>query len=135
MHSPAPRIELGLALRGVASAAIDVSDGLLADLGHICERSHLAANIDWPSVPLSPALLSVGAGFRIACALSGGDDYELCFTAPVSTRYRVNAISVETDTTVTRIGTMMAGEGSVQVRDEKSQPMKISATGFDHFSS
>jgi thiamine-monophosphate kinase len=135
LHTPVPRVELGLALRGIATAAIDVSDGLLADLGHICERSHLAAIIDWADMPLSPALLSVGPEFRIACGLSGGDDYELCFAAPLAKRDRIDAISSSTGIPLTRIGAMHEGEARVQVRDERGQIMDIAATGFDHFSS
>ncbi len=135
LHTPVPRVELGLALRGITTAAIDVSDGLLADLGHICERSQLAATIEWANVPLSPALLSVGPESRIPCGLSGGDDYELCFTAPVSMRSCIDVISSEVAVPLTRIGTMHAGEPRVQVRDERGATMHIATAGFDHFSS
>lgn len=133
LHVPVPRIEPGLALRGIASAAIDVSDGLLADLGHICERSRLAAAIAWPAVPLSPVLLSVDPATRIACGLSGGDDYELCFTAPPSARDRIASVAAETSVPLTRIGVMSAGAPVVTVHDEKGQAMRIGSTGFDHF--
>lgn len=135
LHTPLPRVELGLALLGIATAAIDVSDGLLADLGHVCERSQLAATIDWANVPLSPALLSVGPEIRIACGLAGGDDYELCFTAPASNRERIDAISSRVALPLTRIGTMHEGEARVQVRDERGQILNVLTAGFDHFSS
>lgn len=134
LHTPTPRIDIGMALRGIASAAIDISDGLLADLGHICERSRLAATIAWAEVPLSPVLLSVGPELRIACALAGGDDYELCFTAPVSSRGRLEAVSTAAGVPLTRIGTMQAGDAGVMVRDERGGVMTTSAAGFDHFS-
>ncbi len=86
---PEPRIALGMRLANIAHtnvAAIDISDGLIADLGHICERSGHGAEILWPQIPCHAALLSVGPSMRMPCALVGGDDYELCFTAPVSAR-------------------------------------------------
>ncbi|MBL8522154.1 MAG: thiamine-phosphate kinase [Betaproteobacteria bacterium] len=135
LHSPLPRIELGLALRGIASAAIDISDGLLADLGHICERSKLMAEIEWASVPLSPALLSVGPELRVPCGLAGGDDYELCFTAPAAMRARIDSIAAEVGVPMTRIGVMRQGDVGVVARDEKGELMTASAAGFDHFSS
>lgn len=133
LHAPVPRIELGLALRGIASAAIDVSDGLLADLGHICERSRLAAAIEWPAVPLSPVLLSVDPETRVACALTGGDDYELCFTAAPSARDHIASAAGETGVPLTRIGVMSAGAPVVTVHDERGRAMRVGVAGFDHF--
>jgi thiamine-monophosphate kinase len=138
LHLPVPRIALGQALCGVATAAIDISDGLLADLGHICERSQLGAAIEWARVPLSPTLQSVGQEMRIACALSGGDDYELCFTASPANRPRVEAAGKAAGKAggvpVTRVGAMGGSKAGVIVHDEQGRVMEISAAGFDHFS-
>ncbi|MEO8104109.1 MAG: thiamine-phosphate kinase [Betaproteobacteria bacterium] len=134
LHRPVARNALGCALRDAAHAAIDISDGLVADLTHICERSGLSAVIDWPAVPLSPVLLSMGLDVRIACALAGGDDYELCFTADEGNRKALEAIALDTGVALTRIGKMRTGDSRVQVRDEHGEPMPIVAAGFDHFS-
>ncbi len=131
---PVPRNALGSALVGTARAAIDISDGLLADLTHICERSKLAAIVEWTAVPLSPMLLSVGPEVRIPCALAGGDDYEICFTAPPQNREIIDGIAAATGIALTRIGTMQAGDAAVEVRDERGMPMNLPVAGFDHFS-
>lgn len=109
---PMPRVQLGLALRGIATAAVDVSDGLLADLGHIAARSGVAAHVDADLLPCSTALQRVlSREAARSCALQGGDDYELCFTAPVSSRQRLLALSGELGISLTRTGTMVHGEG------------------------
>lgn len=133
LHLPQPRIALGEALLGLASAAIDVSDGLLADLGHIAERSGLAATVEWPLLPLAPVLLSVGPAERMACSLSGGDDYELCFTAPPAARAAIDAVSARLELPLTRIGTMGAAAAGVTVFDEHSREIHFDRPGFDHF--
>lgn len=109
---PTPRVELGHALRGLATSAIDVSDGLLADVAHIARRSALRAYIDAALIPLSPALQCAAAS-NIArhCALAGGDDYELCFTAPGICRDALQEVSLRTDAAITRIGMMTTGDG------------------------
>ena len=133
LHQPEPRLKLGVALRGIASAAIDISDGLIADLTHICERSALSAQIEWPQIPLSPALQSMDAGSRQNCALAGGDDYELCFTAPPSVREKIATISTTLALPLTRIGQLYAGRANVTVIDDKGNLMSLSQIGFDHF--
>ena len=133
LHLPAPRNALGCALVDVAHSAIDISDGLIADLTHICGRSGLAAVVEWPSVPLSPTLLSVGPEFRVPCALAGGDDYELCVTASENRRAAIEAIAAATGVALTRIGKMQAGNPQVIVQDERGAPMHVVAAGFDHF--
>ena len=133
LHKPVPRIALGCALRDVAHSAIDLSDGLVADLAHICERSALAAVVDWQSVPLSPALLSVGPDLRVACALAGGDDYELCFTAGEGVRLEIESLAATTGVAVARIGKMQRGDPRVTVNDEHGSPIKLAVAGFDHF--
>ncbi|MEP7154946.1 MAG: thiamine-phosphate kinase [Betaproteobacteria bacterium] len=133
LHMPAPRHLLGQDLLDVAHAAIDISDGLVADLTHICERSKLAATIEWAQVPLSPALLSVGPELRIPCALAGGDDYELCFTASEKNRVAIEAVAAKIAVPLTRIGKMHTGESNVTVLDERGALLSIGASGFDHF--
>lgn len=133
LHRPEPRVELGLALRGIASGAIDVSDGLLADLGHILARSHVAAEIGFADLPASDALrpyLAQPVGMR--CLLSGGDDYELCFTAPPVRRADVAAVAVRLDLPLSRIGSVAAG-GGCTVRAADGGIIDIGNPGYDHF--
>ena len=134
LYLPAPRNALGCALVDVAHSAIDISDGLIADLTHICERSGLAATVEWPLVPLSPALLSVGPEVRMPCALAGGDDYELCITAHEDARPLIEAIAAKTGVALTRIGKMQRGNAEVTVIDERGAPISVGVAGFDHFS-
>ena len=85
LYLPTPRVELGIALRGIAHSAIDISDGLLGDLGHILERSHVGATLDFVSLPTLPVVQKyLHEAVARDCVLAGGDDYELCFTAPPS---------------------------------------------------
>ena len=131
-YEPVPRVEAGLALRALASAAIDVSDGLLADLGHICERSGCGALIDVERVPLSAELLSTfPPQIALAHALGGGDDYELCFTAPPSRAEEIDRALEATGTTATRIGQLVAGQDVVCRRD--GEPYMPPALGYRHF--
>ena len=133
LHKPMPRVELGRALAGVASSAIDVSDGLIADLAHICERSGLSAHVVWAEVPIFAPLLSLAVEDRISCALAGGDDYELCFTAPESKREELLHLSAQRMLPLTRIGCMQRGEPRVYVRDERGDELSMGSVGFDHF--
>ena len=130
---PQPRVALGLALAGVATACIDVSDGLVADVGHLAERSGAAMCIEWSRVPLGEA---AGGGREDAlvraCALAGGDDYELAFCAPPGRRAAVDAAGAAAGVAVTRIGTVAAGQG-VAVVDGRGAPLELEAAGFDHF--
>lgn len=133
LHRPEPRVALGLALRGIASSAIDVSDGLLADLGHILECSGVGAEVDFASLPVSPELrahLAQPLGRR--CALAGGDDYELCFTAPAAQRGALVKISRELDLPLARIGTIVSGKGCT-VHAEDEAIITIGESGYDHF--
>jgi thiamine-monophosphate kinase len=136
LETPIPRLALGVALRGVATAALDVSDGLVGDLSHILERSAVGAAVDMPSVPRSPILnqLLGGAerGLAIECLLAGGDDYELCFTAPREAAAVVAAIAARTGVPLTRIGAITAGPGLV-VRDEHGVPLPVLPRAYDHF--
>jgi hypothetical protein len=124
---------LFLFLRGLATAAIDVSDGLLADLGHICERSGVAATIEFERLPASPLLRRhLQRPAARAALLAGGDDYELCFTAPATARDTLAALAEQLQVTLTRIGQIRAGHGCV-VRDAAGQEMEIGKAGYDHF--
>ena len=131
-YKPAPRVDAGLALRTLASAAIDVSDGLLADLGHICERSGCGALIDVERVPLSAELLSTfPPQIALAHALGGGDDYELCFTAPPSRAEQIERALEGTGTPATRVGQLVPGQKVVCRRD--GEPYEPPSSGFRHF--
>jgi thiamine-monophosphate kinase len=137
LERPTPRIALGRALLGVAHAAIDISDGLLADLGHVLTQSNLDATLEWARVPLHPTLLAVPPDVRTVCALAGGDDYELCFTAPQAAREAVTAIAAHGDVAVTRIGTLTAARTAPTFRvvDAHGQDMPMPHRGYDHFAS
>lgn len=133
LYLPTPRIELGLALRGLASSAIDISDGLLGDLGHILERSHVGATLEFsrlPTLPVTQAYLHEAVARD--CVLAGGDDYELCFTAPASKRNAVLAAAASAGVAVTRIGHIHAEPG-LTVNDANGQPLHVDKTGYDHF--
>jgi thiamine-monophosphate kinase len=133
LNRPAPRVALGIALIGVATAAIDVSDGLVADLGHLARASGVRAVVAWEAVPLSAGVLPLRAHPGVQrCALSGGDDYELCFTAPTALRRRVEAIAAELALPITSIGRVEAGSGVV-VLDASGREVRLEQGGFDHF--
>jgi thiamine-monophosphate kinase len=133
LERPAPRVALGQALLGVASSAIDISDGLVADLGHIAERSEVRARVEWEAIPLSGTAQARRAEPRVLrCALAGGDDYELCFTAPADRHDEVRAIAARLGLPLTRIGAIEAGAG-VDVLDAHGKPMPLAQRGFDHF--
>ena len=132
LERPQPRVELGLRLRDLASSAIDISDGLLADLGHICERSRLGARIEYKCVPMSSALRGQDAAVITECVLAGGDDYELCFTAPPAARGALAVISSDLGLALTRIGTLLDADG-VTVIGENGQPLALTHSGYDHF--
>lgn len=134
LRVPVPRIELGLALRGVATSAIDISDGLLGDLGHILERSNVGAQIRFEDLPLSAvARRHINLEAVQQCVLAGGDDYELCFTAPPGKRAEIAAIAQRLGLPLTCVGAIHANQGLTVL--QHGQPMTIKATGFDHFSS
>ena len=137
LEKPRPRVALGLALNGIASAAIDVSDGLLADLGHIAERSGCAAAVKLVQLPHLPKGDSYDAGLRklaLECQLAGGDDYELCFTAPGPQSLAIGRIAAELELPLWCIGEMTAGPaGAVTVFDPDGKPVEFEHKGFDHF--
>jgi len=175
LHQPQPRVALGLVLRGIANSAIDISDGLLADLGHILEASQVGAEIEFDALPVSAVLrerltplnppLSGGkpnsspdkttshstrpskdddqvAGYDKGrpggvellkqCILCGGDDYELCFTAPAARHAELLNIAARLDLPLACIGKVVAGRACI-VHDASGNPLNIEACGYDHF--
>lgn len=144
LECPTPRVELGLALRGIASAAADISDGLLGDLGHILQRSGVGATVDTAAainLLASHAVLtrtSAPSGadalrqMGLQCVLSGGDDYELVFTAAPSQRAAVQAASIASATPVRRIGQIDAEPG-LRLVDAQGRPVANTFPSFDHF--
>lgn len=131
---PQPRFALGQALAGVARAAIDISDGLLQDLGHILKASGVGARLYLDDLPVSPALAGVPAERVRHAVLAGGDAYELCFTAPADRSDAIRAIGAESGVAVTRIGAIEAASG-VTVLDADGRPLHDLPRGFDHFRS
>ena len=130
---PQPRVALGQALAGIAHSAIDISDGLLADLGHICERSRLAAEVDLHAIPHSSTLDRFAATqVGREALLAGGDDYELCFTAAPRVRRRVLEAAKRIGVRVTRIGSMRRGRG-VRLLAADGRRVALRKSGFDHF--
>jgi thiamine-monophosphate kinase len=136
LETPVPRIALGIALRGIASAAIDVSDGLTGDLGHILEQSGAGADIELAAVPRSRELDRLLAGaersLAIDCLLGGGDDYELCFTASREASAPIAEVAARTGVPLSRIGTVTIAQG-LTVRDERGAPLPVLPHAFDHF--
>ncbi|HET7931549.1 MAG TPA: AIR synthase-related protein [Rhodanobacteraceae bacterium] len=133
MNRPEPRVAAGLALRGIAHACIDVSDGLLADLGHVCAASGVGAELAAEALPLSDALR--GAFDARACrefALSGGDDYELCFTVPAARAHDITQVFANLELRVSQIGRIVAGSG-VRVVDAEGNALDCPQTGWEHF--
>lgn len=133
LDRPTPRLAAGQALIGLAHACVDVSDGLLADLGHICARSGVAAQVQVAALPASAALLQTFAvAQRAEFQAGGGDDYELCFTAPADARERIEALAQILDLRFTRIGIIRAGQGVLAV-DAQGNRWQPSRQGYDHF--
>ncbi|MDO9221995.1 MAG: thiamine-phosphate kinase, partial [Thiobacillus sp.] len=112
LYLPTPRVALGIALRGLANSAIDISDGLLADLGHILERSGVGAQLAFSALPTLPIVQSyLHEAVARECVLAGGDDYELCFTAAADRRDAIHAAAAGANVAVTRIGHITAEPG------------------------
>lgn len=132
LEQPWPPYRLGHALAGVAHAAIDVSDGLVQDLGHIATASQCAAHLDWDALPLDRALLGLPASLQREAALVGGDVFQLCFTAAPEQRESVMAMAQREGVPLSRVGTMQRGSG-VYVRDQQGLHPAPAQGGFDHF--
>ncbi|MBK1612867.1 thiamine-phosphate kinase [Rubrivivax gelatinosus] len=132
MECPEPRIALGLALRGLATSAIDLSDGLAGDLGHVMRLSGVGATIEYDALPRSSVLALQSPELQRECLLAGGDDYELLFSAPRSRRDAVLAAAAEAQVAVSCIGSIDAGE-ALRIVDADGRPLAPAARGFDHF--
>lgn len=135
MHTPTPRVALGCALAeaGIAHAAIDISDGLAGDLSHILKASQVGATLDVDALPAGPVLAQQDSALRRRYTAAGGDDYELCFTAPASSRTAIAALANSCGTPVTRVGRIDA-EAGLRLVDAAGLPLDLSLTSFDHFS-
>lgn len=135
-HLPQPRVAFGRALPGFASAALDVSDGLVADAAHLAQTSGLAATIEFDRVPLSTSsgrVVKKDQALHLSL-LGRGDDYEILFTAPASAADAIAEASGASETPVTRIGTLVEGAaGDVTVVDAQGDAMDITTSGFKHF--
>ena len=132
MELPQPRVALGLALRGLATSAIDLSDGLLGDLAHVLRRSGVGAQVQLDALPRSAVLRAQPAALRHQCLLAGGDDYELLFTAPAVRRAEVQAAARRAGVAVTRCGLVTDGL-ALQVLDAAGRVLQTDLSGFDHF--
>lgn len=134
LETPQPRVALGRALCGIAHAAIDISDGLLADLGHILRRSQCGAEIHWSALPAHPALVPhLKQAWAQDCLLAGGDDYELCFTASPLQRNRIAALSDALHLPLHRIGRIVPNKEELVLLDDHGQVLPTTKRGYDHF--
>jgi thiamine-monophosphate kinase len=141
MHEPEPRIALGMQLRGIATSALDVSDGLLGDLGHILKASQVNAEVLIDQLPTSRTLAEQTVRLRRQCAANGGDDYELCFTAPINKRAEIESLSTAL-VPLTRIGSIGSAsngaESTLILRDANGNLLTAADStlltqSFDHF--
>ncbi len=135
-HTPEPRLSMGAAITGLATAAIDVSDGLMADAGHLASASGLRAEIDAVSIPRSAAAgtwvaRQTNRWNALAAIATFGDDYEILFSAPPTMRRSVTVAANAARTQVSRIGSLVRGKGSALL-DENGREIAIRASGFDH---
>jgi thiamine-monophosphate kinase len=136
LHMPSPRVALGMALAAgqMAHAAIDISDGLVGDLGHILAASQVGATLALDTLPAGPVLAAQDNNVRRRFCAAGGDDYELCFTAPQGKRGAVLAAARDAGTVVTRVGTIEA-EAGLRLVDGGGSALSMGLSGFDHFAS
>ncbi len=134
LHNPSPRVALGLALHGIANSAIDVSDGLCGDLGHILERSGVAAEIRLHDIPCADELSPyIGQSWGRQALLAGGDDYELCFTATAERSETIREISRRLALPLAPIGQIVSGSGLTAL-DRQGLAVNLNLKSFDHFS-
>lgn len=133
LEQPQPRVALGLALRGIATSAIDVSDGLVGDLGHILKRARVGATVEVDAVPRSAALAAQSLALQRDCTLAGGDDYELLFTAPAALAAEVHDAARSAQTPVTRIGRIEDGAVGLKLVDAQGAAVAHTFGSFDHF--
>lgn len=137
LERPTPRVDLGLALRGIATAMLDLSDGLAGDLSHLLKASKCGAQIDCDALPLAKSLHSLPCAVSWRYALTGGDDYELCFTAPKNKREVVYGIGQKLQLSMTRIGCLDRKDTKIRWRSSQNSELATSIdnwSGFNHFS-
>lgn len=133
LYQPTPRVALGLVLRDIAHSAIDISDGLLADLGNILKASRVGAEIFFSALPISSVMQSIHDKKLIQqFVLAGGDDYELCFTAPKTQRAMIEQLSFSMNLPLTPIGHITSASGCI-VHAQNGQPIYLNKSGYDHF--
>jgi len=132
METPQPRVALGMALRGIATSAIDVSDGLLGDLAHILRRSNVGATVEVDALPRSAVLATLPAALQQEFTLAGGDDYELVFSAPQECAEQVKAAARQAGVPVTRIG-RVDRETGLRLVDRAGRTLDQRFASFDHF--
>ncbi len=133
LYEPTPRVNLGQALRGLATAAIDISDGLLADLDHICVLSKVGATVEADRLPVSEiGARHIETAAGLTAVVAGGDDYELCFTAPENARESIEDLVDMLGVPLTRIGQIRKGKG-VSLVSADGKPIAVDGRGFDHF--
>ena len=132
LERPTPRVALGMALRDLATSAIDISDGLLGDLGHVLRGSGVGATVEIDRVPMSPTLAAQSVERRRACQLAGGDDYELLFTAPRTARADIERLASEAATSVARIGHIDTVQ-TLRLVDADGQAVEPAFSSFEHF--
>jgi thiamine-monophosphate kinase len=134
LHTPEPRVELGERLRGLARSAIDISDGLLADLGHILGASRVGAELVWENLPRARAIAGCpDKALADDCLLAGGDDYELLFTAPAFKRTQIEAVGKDLEVPLALIGVVVPGDPVARLRDVRGKLVSSPRKGFDHF--
>lgn len=141
MHNPTPRVELGIQLRNIASSALDISDGLLGDLQHILKQSHVDAQIVLDQLPKSVTLQKQSMAIQNQFAASGGDDYEICFTAATQERNAIHGISKALNLPLSIIGQiipMKNEQATIHLLDEEKKPISTNEAAtllksFDHF--
>ena len=133
MEQPQPRVALGMALRGIATSAIDLSDGLLGDLGHVLRRSGVGARVEADAVPRSAALAAQPLAVPRECTLAGGDDYELLFTTPPALAGAVRRAAAQAGVAVAHIGAITDAASGLQVVGADGHPLAQAFASFDHF--
>ncbi|WP_241085857.1 thiamine-phosphate kinase [Candidatus Vondammii sp. HM_W22] len=133
LHRPEPRLAAGMAMAGIARGGIDISDGLLSDLGHICEASGVGATVELEKIPLSSAVRSYIEQLNDwSLPLAAGDDYELCVTVPSRYRGEIEAVATQLDVNLTQIGTIGAGDAVCCLRAD-GEELVMESRGFEHF--
>src|SRR5439155_1399218 len=133
LHTPEPRVDLGVRLRGLARSAIDVSDGLLADLGHILEASRVGAELAWENLPRARAIAGCpDKALADDCLLAGGDDYELLFTASKVKRAQIEAVGRDLEIPLALIGAAVPGDSVARLRDPRRKLVSRSRRGLGH---